>query len=493
MRTTRLVTVHARTRESWIAFMLWIISHRTLVAFSIAGLLVLQRTVEAYASGSFKVAMGDVLSLALCASIVVLGAPILGRRRSTEKESNLHIKPAYAYTLLTVLLAVNAFSGHTAKFLALLRKPPPTIPLIIVIGFWITVLSWVVRKGYSTRSLVVSLVGLVTGTRLLVLEIWPFHRIDGDMLTTIDRALGELTSGRFPYINYPPPMPYPPGTFLAYLPPKVLGLDLRYTNLAVDALTILATIFLARLHATRNQSDNLASVDTAPMMNQLLLPCFMLHPIWIHYSVNSHFSPCLLFSMLLGFAVLFENVTIQALALGFAVGSNQMLAACGPILFAYWAGRVGLRRATALTVLSVAIFLLIIAPFLLWDPRRFLEIAFLSRNRFSDSLMAGRFTLFPLASRLIPRACLIGSTTALTVASWAAYRSRSSGGAVTAMAWGLCAALLFQPVSFTHYYLPAIVLVSVIPTFHPIDRTHRFSPNPALSRSRRARAWVKAD
>ena len=75
------------------------------------------------------------------------------------------------------------------------------------------------------------------------------------------------------------------------------------------------------------------------MMNQLLLPCFLLHPIWIHYSVNSHFAPCLLFSMLLGFAVLFENFTIQALALGFTVGSNQMLAACGPILFA--SGRVG--------------------------------------------------------------------------------------------------------------------------------------------------------
>ena len=69
MRTTRLVTIHARTKGSWIAFMLRIISYRTLVAFSIAGLLILQRAVEAYATGSFKVAMGYVLSLALCGAL----------------------------------------------------------------------------------------------------------------------------------------------------------------------------------------------------------------------------------------------------------------------------------------------------------------------------------------------------------------------------------------------------------------------------------------
>ena len=63
---------------------------------------------------------------------------------------------------------MNAFSGNTALFLALLRHPPPTIPLVILIGFSIAVLSWVVQKGYSTTALVVSLVGLVTGTRLLV-------------------------------------------------------------------------------------------------------------------------------------------------------------------------------------------------------------------------------------------------------------------------------------------------------------------------------------
>ena len=465
-----------------------VFSTRALVGVSIAGLLVCQRLVEAHATGRARVVLGYAVSLAFCAAIAELGMPIRGARQLKARAPNTRAIYASLYVLLTILLILSALSAQTAPFFVLRPLPPPIAPLVVLIGCWIAMLCWIGRHGSSSTRLAVSLVGLVTATRLLVLWGWPFHRIDGDMLITIDRALDELTSGRFPYINYPPPMPYPPETFLAYLIPKRLGLDLRYANLVSDAVTVLAAVNLGRLAALRHQTGNVAGAVSAPLLNQVLLPCFMLHPVWIHYSVNSHFSPCTLLAALLGFAVLQGNLTIQAVALGLALGSNQMFAACGPILLAYWAGRGGPRRAAGLAAVAGSVLLIIIAPFLLWDPRRFIEIAFLSRSRFSDSLMAGRFTLLPIASRLIPHASLVGTTTALAAASLVAFRSRNPATVVSAMASGLCAALLFQPVSFAHYYLPCIVLASLVPTSTLADRTEPLSPGLALPKSRMARS-----
>jgi len=451
--------------------------HRGSAMAVIAGLLGLQRLVGVHATGEAKLLIGHVLSLALCAAVMELGSPTLCRWFIKPSATANVNKPARVYVLLTLLLVVSAFSRDTARFFALFPSPPPTIPLAVLVGLWIAFLVRVVHQGFSNASMAVALVGLAVGVRVLNLGTLPFHRLDGDMLATIDRGLEELMSGRFPYANFPPPMPYLPGTFLAYLPAKLLGVDLRWANIVLDAMVVVATIHLAQRLANRSRAGHSASAGSGPLLNQLLLPCLMLHPVWIQYGVNTQYSPSLLVTLLLGFSVLFGNHLAQAMALGLAVGSNQMLGACGPILFAHWLGRFGPRRATGLALLAAAVFLLILAPFLLWEPRRFIEVAFLSRNRFDDALMAGRFTLLPLASRLVPRADLVGSAAALATASWVVLGSRKPSTTVAAMASGLCAALMFQPVSFAHYFLPAIVLASVIPVA-PAAVAERTAPRP---------------
>lgn len=65
---------------------------------------------------------------------------------------------------------------------------------------------------------------------------------------------------------------------------------------------------------------------------------------------------------------------------------------------------------------------------------------------------------------------------ALAVASLWAWRGGNPASAVAAMATGLCAVLMFQPVSFTHYYLPAIVLAAIAPAAR---RSLRFREVPA--------------
>ncbi len=454
--------------------------NRIPAAAMVAALLALQRLVGVHATGAARLYIGHALSLALCAAVLVLASSAVGRRAHGRAATARPINAVRVHILLTLLLLLSAFPNETARYMALLPRRAPTTSLVVVIGFWIALVIRFARRGYSPAWMLVGFVGLTAGTRLLTMSAQPFHRLDGDMLATIDRSLNELLAGRFPYLDFPPPMPYLPVTFLAYLPPKLLGLDLRWTNLIVDAAAVGATFCLARRLAERGRP---ASPDCSPLLNQLLLPCLMLHPVWVQHGANSQYAPCLFLTMLLGFAVLFENHKAQAVALGLVVGSNQMLAACGPILFAHWLGRVGARRAAGLAVVSAAVFLAVITPFLLWEPGRFVEVAFLSRNRFDDALMAGRFTLLPLASRLIPRAVLVGSAMALAAAAWVVLGSRRPSTAGAAMAAGLCAALMFQPVSFAHYFLPAVVLASVIPSAPVVVGRQSLPRGPRLRRA----------
>lgn len=461
---------------------------RILAAAAVAALLVLQRLAGVHATGGVRLVLGLVLSLALCAAVAALARPARGPRFAKPP-----IKPARVYMILTPLALAGVFAREAAPCMALPPRGAPVVSVIVVLGFWLVILARLFRKGGSPRLMLVALMGLTAGTSWMTMGAQPFDRLDGDMLAAIDRSLDELLAGRFPYVNHPPPMPYPPLTFLAYLPPKLLGLDLRWTNLVLVVATVGATFLLPRRLADRNGPTASAAGDSPPLLlNQLLLPCLMLHPVWVQHGANGQYAPSLFFTMLLGFAVLFENPRAQAVALGLAVGSNQMLAACGPILFGHWLGRFGARRAAGLALMAAAVVLLIISPFLLWEPNRFIETAFLSRGRFDDATMAGRFSLLPPASRFLPRADLVGAVAAITAAAWVAFRRRSAGATVAAMASGLCVALMFQPVSFAHYFLPAIVLAAVVPDAPTPAPAYGFSPScpphynkPVMTRVRR--------
>jgi hypothetical protein len=140
-----------------------------------------------------------------------------------------------------------------------------------------------------------------------------------------------------------------------------------------------------------------------------------------------------------------------------------MLGACGPILFAHWLARHGPRRAVGLAVRSMVVFLALLAPFLIWNPNQFFEVTFLSRGAFPPDVMSGRFTLLPFFSGIVPHASLTLTLIAVFVAAVCAMRARRPEAVVTAMALGLCGTLLFQPVSFSHYFLPVIALMATAP------------------------------
>jgi hypothetical protein len=356
----------------------------------------------------------------------------------------------------SLLLVLNLSAKTLSPYLPLQHRPPPLIPTLAVVGFWLAIIVAACRPSRSTCACLVGLAGLVLGTRILALWVLPYDRQYSDMVPTIDRALDELLAGRFPYRNYPPPMPYLPVMFLAYLPAKLLGVDLRMTNLLLDVASV---VVAASLPQNTPGSRGRPTVSIA----QVALPLLMLLPTWVKFSVNSHFAPCVLAAVLLGRTVLAGGPKVQAAALALAVGSNQMLAATGPIVFAYWLRRWGWRRAVLLTALATAYVLAIVAPFLLWQPRAFLAMALLDRGALPDGLMAGRLTLLPLLAPLLLHASIVLTALAIGAASFAAWRSSRPEGAVAAMALGLCAALMVQRVSFAHYFLPVLAWAALAP------------------------------
>jgi hypothetical protein len=234
---------------------------------------------------------------------------------------------------------------------------------------------------------------------------------------------------------------------------------------------------------------NVARRTWRPSLSQVMVPLWMLYPVWLFYTANTHFAPTLLFAVLLARAVTSAGPVAQAVSLALAVGSNQMLGACGVVVASHWIRRHGVRKAGMLILLSGAIFMATIAPFLLWNPTQFLQVTFLLRGEFPPEIMSGRFSLLPLVSPILPHASLILTLLTVTVGACVAARAKRLETIVAAMALTLAMAILWQPVSFAHYFLPVIVLLATA----PVPSSLVGAPDQApLAGPHIGRAWRKA-
>jgi hypothetical protein len=460
--------------------------YRLAIGGLVAILFAVQYPVRARLDGPGRTIMGYLGALGLFIAVAEFATLAVGRRlrnRSSSESAEGDQAPIVLVgALASLLLLIDLFAKTLSPYLGLQRRPPPTIPLLIVVLFWLVSLGLAhARRGASARrACLVGLTGLVLGTRVLVLWVSPFDRLPGDMLSTIDRSLDELLAGRFPYVSFPPPMPYLPVMFLAYLPPRLLGLDLRLANLGLDLATVAAAILLAPSSLRPGASTGHGHRGIPP--DRFALPLLMLHPTWVCQSVNTQFAPCLLTAVLLGRAITSAGPRAQAAALGLALGSNQMLAVTGPVLFAYWLHRWGWRRAIQLTALAMAVFLALIAPFLLWNAGQFLRVAFQGRGSFPPERISGCFTLWPLVRETVPHASVLLAMLAVGTVAVVASRARRPETVVAAMAIGLCASLIVQPVLFAHYFLPVLALAALASGGTTSERAHRSLPTAPARR-----------
>ena len=131
---------------------------------------------------------------------------------------------------------------------------------------------------------------LIAVSRLTMASCVPFEALYADMLRTIDRSLGLLLAGAFPYIAAPPPpMPYWPLTFLSYLPTRLMGWDMRATNVAFDMATVAVAI---RFGIDRRQDPSRA------ITARLSLPVLMLYRSWAGFSIDTQYPISVLFAVL---------------------------------------------------------------------------------------------------------------------------------------------------------------------------------------------------
>jgi hypothetical protein len=199
-------------------------------------------------------------------------------------------------------------------------------------------------------------------------------------------------------------------------------------------------------------------------VGRVALPLMMLNPVWTYFGANSQYAPFLLVTVIFARTMLAAGPWAQAGALGLLLGTNQMLVVAAPIVFVWWLGRFGLRRALGLSAVAAVVFLTIIAPFLAWNPAEFLRIAFDRRGALPSSLMSGRFTLYPM----IGGHSLSITLLILIAGMLTAGRARRPETVVAAIAVTLCAAMLAQPVSFTHYFLPVMALAALVTGTEPV-------------------------
>jgi hypothetical protein len=219
-----------------------------------------------------------------------------------------------AWAVATALLVPNLLASKLSAYVVAPIRPPPPGPTAVVVAGWVAFLAYAPRARSKRLAIAIGLAWLAAGTGWLVWLASPFDRLPGDMLWNIDRALDALEAGRFPYLDSPPPMPYLPGTLLAYEPPHALGFDPRLANLVLLAATAAAAL---RFLAPRGSRDD----GLAP--GQWASAWFLLLPNVVCYEVNTQYAPTVLAALVLGRAVARAGPRGQALALGSRSGRTR--------------------------------------------------------------------------------------------------------------------------------------------------------------------------
>lgn len=369
---------------------------------------------------------------------------------ATARDVVLFLAPGAA-AFERVLLAV----GALGLALAVLRPPAPG---------WLAV----------TAAL------LGTAVRLVSFAHVPIEPPRGDMLPLVQGALGNLLAGRSPYTTYAMPwelpLTYLPATWLAYLPPYLLGLDIRLTNLAAE-LAIGAT--LAWLAARRRLRSGAARGALAAVWQAepglLLWAWVLLQPTALHWSLTTT-APVLwaLLALLLALLVGARD-RAAAVGLGVCAAASPLAGVVAPFVLLRWLRAWGWRRSLELAAWTALVAVAFILPFLLWSPDQFIfgTLRWFNDNDLFPRLrwemdhtwarmvgFSGIFWRHGLVGGLKPLQALLIAGLALLYWRWGATTGRLAPFVTAA----LLLFTVFNPVLWPYLYNPALVaaLVAVV-------------------------------
>ncbi len=372
-RTTpaRLVLLRSYAQASALVLTIWL-----------ALLLDMTGALHAYGLGAL---MGQRLSLAGALLLVVIAGGWLVVVIQTIQEwsrppvaARLPINAQRRLLLLLLLLAWLATFANMALFLL------PAVGLFpaLVMGGGLLALAWAVVWPPPTMGVLALVVGLGSFARLASFAHVPIHPAHSDMLPLVVGALTNLLEGHSPYTLYHMPwelpLTYLPVTWLAYLPPFLMGLDVRITNLLAELAVGGVLLWLGWVRSRPSAGEQSTAGPGVPAVVRcydtglLLWGWFFLQPATLNWSLSTTI-PVLwaLLAVLLALVVA-GRYGWAALVFGLCLAASPVTAIVGPFLLLCWLWATGWRRTLLLAGGAGAVAALFIVPFLLWSPEQFL-------------------------------------------------------------------------------------------------------------------------
>lgn len=237
--------------------------------------------------------------------------------------------------------------------------------------------------GYArgrVAALWIALAALVLGVliRLIHMRYIPINPVNGDMLPLVQGALDHLLAGRSPYRTYQMPwdvpLTYLPVTWLAYLPPYLLGLDLRWSNIAAEVVIGGALVWLStRWSAGSRRSPDHAGAGWRSEPTLLLWAWLFLQPSVIHWDMGNTAPITWALLVVTVALVLARHDRAGAVALGLTAAGTPLVAVFGPFIGLHWLRQHGLIATIRLALISAVVAALLVIPFLLWSPGDFVN------------------------------------------------------------------------------------------------------------------------
>lgn len=376
--------------------------HHLIVALAISTGIVLDIAGALHIYGIAHL-MGQKLSLAIALLLFALatgwlliacistrsGPPSYQERQNT----NVSMAPTHWQRLYTVLIFLAWLA--TMRNLIVFLPPPGPFPLLHTVILSGGTLALLFTHIFPPPPVWVLGIALFLGSfaRISSLAQMPIDPARDDMLPLVLNALHNVTHGQTPYTTYSMPwelpLTYLPATWLAYLPPYLLQLDIRITNIAAEVLVGAALLWSSQAKSNRCLSLSKAPIhagettDSPPCMGGLggnnklkphilLWAWFYLQPAVMNWSLTTTIPIfwawlCLLFVLHAA-----HKPRLAAAMLGVCIAASPMTSLVVPFILLTWLRTHTKQHVLLFVGIAGTIAALIILPFLLWSPQQFI-------------------------------------------------------------------------------------------------------------------------
>ncbi len=254
-------------------------------------------------------------------------------------------------------LAANGWETHEAL-------------LAVVIVGCAGMLIWSAFQPFSLKKSLFSVA--VAGLALRLVAFWlnPIAVESAAMLPLIEAANKSFLAGLSPYRLYnlhswPLPLSYLPGTWLAYLPAVATALDPRLVN-AMAGLVVLGALALSH----HNRVHNSLPLGTLIAMLIYLSPSVVIFDIYTEHLIFWMLI-VLLFTLLAA-----GRVWAATLIWGIALATSPLTLVISPFVALHLARAISPKRWWKLGALTLAPFLALMVPFVVWALQDFFYGAF---------------------------------------------------------------------------------------------------------------------